>query len=267
MTDSLYTHTPSMDPALVEELSERMLGIAREVFGGAMVAMIAKGSAIKGDFIPDFSDFDLHIFADESVMRGPLVPSKSIAIPFQERFTTIDLRPFRISQIQVMIVSAQDHPADWVPPQPGSFQLIYGQLPDSLPGVTDDLLREHAHRNLPAHRGWVDTILARIVDKSDVQLADSVRLAGTIMKAALYEASIVLGAEPQKTWHRPLSEILDNVEPMVLSDRPASRYYDHAWRWAEIQRDASLLRSMLSDALTTLDTLSTVPDLPQSADS
>jgi hypothetical protein len=267
MAEPHYSHTPAMDPALVDELSERMLGIAREVFGRAMVTMIAKGSAIKGDFIPDFSDFDLHIFADESVMRGPLIPSKSVAIPFQEYFSAIDIRPYRVSQIQVMVISAQDHPRDWIPAQPGSFRLIYGQLPDSLPEVTDDLLTKHAHRNLSAYRDWVDTILARIIDKSNFQLADNVRLAGTIMKAALYEATIVLGSEPQKTWYRPLSEILDTVEPMVLHDRPASRYYDHAWRWAASKRDADILRLMLSDALKTLDTLSTVPDLPYSTDS
>jgi hypothetical protein len=260
-------HSPPMDPILVDEMSERMLGIARDVFGETLVAMIAKGSAIKGDFIPDFSDFDVHIFAAESVMRGPLVPDESIAIPFQERFSEIDIGRYRVSQIQVMIISAQDHPADWVPAQPGTFRLVYGQLPDSLPAITADLLRAHAHRNLPGYRGWADTILARVVDKSNAQLADNVRLAGTVMKAALYEASIVLGAEPQNVWYRPLTEILDTVEPAVLPDRSASRYYESAWRWAAIQRDPTALRSMLSDALTTLDTLATLPDLPHSANS
>jgi hypothetical protein len=251
-----------MDPVLVDELSGRMLGIAREVFGDTLTAMIVKGSAIKGDFIPDFSDFDLHVFASNSVMRGPLVPDATIAIPFQDRFSRIDVSRYRVSQIQVMMISAQNHPPDWIPPLPGTFRLIHGELPDSLPEVTDDLLRMHAASGLRSYTRWVDTLLARIVDKPDDQLADSVRLAGTIMKAGLYEAAIVLGTDPRQAWYLPLRQILDIVEPALFPERIASRYFGRAVQWASVREHGPELRTMLADSLTVLDVLSALPDLP-----
>lgn len=253
-------HAPPMDPELVDELSGRMHAIAQEVFADAMTGMIAKGSAIKGDFIPDYSDFDVHIFARDEVMRAPLVPHASIAIPFQERFSAIDIGRYRVSQIQVMVISASEHPPDWVPAMPGAYRLISGSLPDGLPEITDDLLRQHARDGLVRWSGWVDTVLARIIDKSDGQLADNVRLTGTIMKAALYEAAIVLGDTPTHTWRRPLTDVLAMVEPDRLPDRQATRFFEHAWRWADVRQDGSVLRTMLADGISVLEVLTNLPD-------
>lgn len=182
MTDESARRTSPMAPELVNDLSAQMLDIAQDVFRGDLTAMIVKGSAIKGDFIPHYSDFDVHIFARDGLVR-------------------------------------------W--------------------------------------SGWVDTVLARIIDKPDAQLADNVRLTRTIMKAALYEAAIVLGDTPQQTWYRPLAEILDMVEPDQLPERPASRYFERAHRWADVRQDGSALRSMLADSISALDGLSQIPDEPR----
>jgi hypothetical protein len=249
-----------MDPALVDELSSTMLGIAQEVFRENLTAMIVKGSAVKGDFIPHFSDFDVHLFADDSVMRGPLAPVQSIAIPFQERFSTIDVEHYRVSQIQVMIISAGNHPPEWIPAMPGSYRLVYGELPDSLPDVTAELVRAHAHDGLSRYGTWIDSLLGRIVDKPDPQFADSVRLAGTLLKSALYEASIVLGSPPLETWDRSLRDVLDHVEPQVMPGRPASQYFERAWHWVDIRTDGNDLRPMFADCLTALESLTKLPD-------
>jgi hypothetical protein len=245
-----------MDPAIADELSDRMLGIARDVLGEDLRAMIVKGSAIKGDFIPDFSDFDVHIFAGDSVMRGPLTPVADVAIPFQRQFAEIDVPSYRVSQIQVMFISATDHPSDWVPALPGTFRLLHGALPESLPAISDEMILRHATAGLERYRDWIDTILSRIVDKPLPQFADNVRLAGTLMKAALYEAAIVLGARPTEAWLTPLSEMLDIVEPRIMPRRPATRYYRHAWEWATAREDGGTLSTMLADAIEALELLS-----------
>ena len=253
--------TPPMDPALVDALSQVMLDIAQDVFGSSMTGMIVKGSAIKGDFIPYFSDFDVHLFADDRVMRGPLVPDISVAIPFQERFSAIDVDAWQVSQIQVMMIAADNPPHGWIPPLPGSYRVIAGNTPPSYNNVDSDRFKHQAKLNLSGYARWVETLLGRIVDKPDHQLADSVRLAGTIMKAALYEAAIELGDDPVDVWNRSLQEILQTVEPQVFDNRPASRYYERAWNWRDIRTDGNELRPMLADALSTLDKLSSLPDL------
>lgn len=255
----MYARTPPMPPELVDDLSSRLLGIAQDAIGEDLTAMIVKGSAIKGDFIPYFSDFDVHLFVNDSVMRGPLTPVQSIAIPFQERFSEIDVDAYQVSQIQVMMISADRYPSDWIPALPGSYRLIAGELPATLPVVTDKMVRSHAVSGLGRYGQWIDTILARVVDKPDQQLADNVRLAGTLLKAALYEASIVLGSPPVKSWERSLRDTLDEVEPQLMPDRPASRYFDRAWRWREIRNEGSELRLMLADGLSGLQSLAEIP--------
>ena len=251
--------TPPMDPALVDALSQEMLDIAESVFGSSMTGMIVKGSAIKGDFIPYFSDFDVHLFADDRVMRGPLVPDISVAIPFQERFSAIDVDAWQVSQIQVMMIAVDRPPQGWIPPLPGSYRVLAGSIPAAYQHVDLAQLRTQAANNLHGYSRWVETLLGRIVDKPDHQLADSVRLAGTIMKAALYEAAIVLGDDPVSVWNSSLQEVQQVVEPRVFNDRHASRYYQRAWEWREVRTDGALLRPMLADALSTLDNLSSLP--------
>ena len=244
-----------MQPELADELSGRLLGIARDVIGEDLAGMIVKGSAIKGDFIPWFSDFDVHLFVDDAVMRGPLTPSQAIAVPFQERFSAIDVDDYQVSQVQVMMISATRYPQDWTPALPGSYRLVYGAVPESLPEVTAEMARSHAFDGLVRYEQWIDTLLARIVDKPDQQLADNVRLAGTLLKAALYEAAIVLGSPPLETWERSLRDILDEVEPQLMPDQPATRYFERARRWREIRDDGAELRPMLADGLSALQVL------------
>jgi hypothetical protein len=255
-----------MDPARAEALGQKMLNIASDVFGDAMTGMIVKGSAIKGDFIPYFSDFDVHIFTDSRIMRGPLVPDISVAIPFQEKFSAIDVEAWQVSQIQVMIIAADNPPEKWSPPLPGSYRVLAGSIPPIYQHIDPDQFRTSAAQNLRGNGRWVDTLLGRIVDKPDQQLADSVRLAGTIMKAGLYEAAVVLGDDPITVWNSSLQEILQTVEPRVFDDQPASRYYRQAWNWRDVRSDGPSLRAMLSDALTALDRLSHLQDLPSLPD-
>jgi hypothetical protein len=261
------SRTPPMDPARAEELTQRLLSIAQSVFGSSMTGMIVKGSAIKGDFIPWFSDFDVHIFADDQVMRAPLVPDISVAIPFQERFSSIDVDAWQVSQIQVMMISAGNPPAEWLPPLPGSYRLVAGTLPDTYHTVDPVQFREHARNNLQSYGRWVDTLLGRIVDKPDSQLADSVRLAGTIMKAALYEGAVELGRDPEAIWDSSLEDVLEIVEQSFFPDRYASRYYERAWKWRDIRTNGHELRPMLADALLALDSLSRLPDLSRITES
>jgi hypothetical protein len=244
-----------MDPRIVEELSGRILSIASEVLGDSLQAVIVKGSAINGDFIPDFSDFDVHIFAHDNSMRGLMTPTSQVALAFQERFSYIDVPAYRVSQIQVFFISATKHPDDWVPPLPGTYRLIHGVLPNTLPELEPDVLRRLARQGLLRCDHWVDTLLGRMLDKPDDKLGDTVRLTGTILKAALYEAAITIGSDPFQTWLAPLGDVLDVVEPELMPSRPATRYYARAWRWAEIQHNGPELRAMARHGIDALDAL------------
>jgi hypothetical protein len=250
------TRLPPMDPARAHELGQRVVDLARDTLGDALHAVTVRGSAIFGDFIPDFSDFDAHLYVDARVMRSPITPTPDITFRFQERFSEIDVPAYRVSQVQVFFISASHHPPEWTPPVPGTYRVLYGAIPPGGPELTADLLRRNARAGLIECARWVDTLLTRMVDKPDDRLPDPVRLTGTILKAALYQAVIELGEDPFAVWQWPLADALDRVESTLMPSRPATRYYRDAWRWSEAQHDGATLRRMARHGIDALDTLS-----------
>ena len=117
-------------------------------------------------------------------------------------------------------------------------------------------------RCLAAVPGWIDTLVARMPDKPDDRLEDTVRLTGTLLKAALYQAAIVRGSDPEATWRASLSEVLDFVEPAIMPARPATRYYARAWQWSEVRRDGHQLRDMFRNGIAALEALGSLSELP-----
>ena len=53
------------------------------VFAESLTAVIAKGSVILGNFVPGYSDLDLHAFIEPSRLRSPLVPHPRDALRFK----------------------------------------------------------------------------------------------------------------------------------------------------------------------------------------
>jgi hypothetical protein len=249
------TRLPPMDPAVADELGRRIVDMSRDVLGDDLHAVTVKGSAIYGDFIPDFSDFDVHLYVAGRVMRGPMAPTVDVAFRFQERFAEIDVPAYRVSQIQVFFLSIDNYPTEWTPPLPSAYRVLFGTIPPVGPELTPEFIRRNARTGLVGCTRWIDTLLTRIVDKPDDLLEDHVRLAGTILKAALYQAAIELGEDPFEVWTWSLSDVLDRVEPELMPSRSATRYYRDAWHWSEVRRDGASLRRMGRNGIDALDAL------------
>lgn len=244
-----------MDEELVEELSGLVLAAAREVLGDRLVGAIVKGSAILGDFFPDFSDFDVHLFAEPAAMRGPRSLRADLALDFQRRIGPIEPASYDVSQIQIYFVTAGAHPADWAPPIPGTHRLIYGALPPSASALGPDTLIEQARLGVRNLDPWIDKQIESIVDKPDSRLSAPIRLLGTILKPSLRQAATLLGADPIAVWRMPLAEVLGLVEPALLPEREASGYYAGARDWHAVREDPAALREMARLGLRALEGL------------
>ncbi|MHB0884953.1 MAG: hypothetical protein ACYC6V_05040 [Bacillota bacterium] len=240
---------PDLPPMAAEprvHLTALFLAALTETFGPALQAAVVKGSAYKGGFIPGFSDFDLHAYLRSSV--GPMLdhrtPSLDLALAFQAAIGQIDVKPFGPGDAQVYLIDADHYPDDWTPPLPGTYELVYGELPAGLPKPTRERLISEAQAYFPPVLRGAFALIGRLLDKRDSSLPPLVRLLGTYLKPAPYHAAILDGADPLVVWTRPLPEVLAAVEPTWDPSRRLTRYFLEAYRWTEVRQDPSRLRAM-----------------------
>jgi hypothetical protein len=119
----------TMDPARRDALCARVIEAAIVAFGRQLRCGILKGSALKGDFIPHYSDFGVHLFVDPAAMQAVDVPRLDRALAFQAAFGQVDPRAYAVNACQVSFIAGGRYPDGWVKPIPGTYQVVYGEPP------------------------------------------------------------------------------------------------------------------------------------------
>lgn len=187
LPEPAFPPLPPMPEPARGELTARLLQNILDVFGGGVVAVLGKGSCFKGDFLPGYSDFDLHVFLDpaRAPMLGPRAPALDRTVAFQRAIGPIRAEDYGAGALQISFVDAVDYPDDWTPPLPGTFTVLHGALPDSLPEPPPEAIRAQALAFFPRLRRDLRAHLHRIADKPDTRLAGAVRLLGTSVKPAV----------------------------------------------------------------------------------
>lgn len=248
---------PPMEPALREELSSRVLDAATHVLGDGLLAAVGKGSAYKGDFVPYYSDFDIHLFVDST--RVPMIdgrtPALRPAVAFQAAMGAIDPESYGVNSIQVFWVDGRNYPEDWTPPLPGTYWLIYGELPDELRLPSEESMRQKAIQFFPWARKQARALIGRFLDKPNHAIAPLVRLLGTHLKPAAYQGAILLGANPYDVWCKPLAEVVAQVERTWLPQQGVTRFFREVWEWERVRHDPPRLRTLFKLGVETTEAL------------
>lgn len=234
-----------MPKAVRDRLTALMIDRIRAVFAEGVQGIMVKGSAIKGDFVPGYSDFDLHVFlrSDRVEMLDALTPNMEHGLAFQRAMSDIDPAQFGCSSIQLFFVDGIRYPADWAPPAPGTASLVYGELP-ALPTLTADEMRRRAREVVARAPRQADQLVGRILDKPDGRLASFVRLFGGTLKPAVYTAATLRGAPALEVWTWPLAQVLPLLEPDWCPSRELTAFFAEVWRWEQVHQDPERLRAM-----------------------
>lgn len=237
---------PPMPDEQRQRLTARFLSALTATFGSGLQAAVVKGSAYKGGFIPGYSDFDLHAYLRSSVvpMLDPRTPALDFALAFQAAIGGIDVKPFGAGAAQVYLLDAEHYPDDWTPPLEGTYEIVYGDLPATLPKPDRQRLAAEARVYFPGVLKAAFALVGRILDKRDSSLPSLVRLLGTYLKPAPYHAAILDGDDPLAVWRRPFPEVLASVELGWDPARYLTRYFLEAYRWREVRQDPARLRDM-----------------------
>src|SRR5919197_1617157 len=215
-----------MPEPLLQDLSRRLVVAAQEAFGEHLRGAIAKGSAVKGGFVPYFSDFDLHLFVAQEAMLGWLKPRLEYALAFQERIGPLPPADYQVSQCQVLCISWDTYPEGWTPPLPGTYRVLFGGLPPHLQHVSPHLVRQHAAQFFQDVPRQIKQLINRMLDKPDAGLPAVVRLLGTSIKPAGYHALALLHTDPLAVWSMPLGNVLAWVEPLACPTGGLSAFLD-----------------------------------------
>lgn len=250
---ALLSPLPAMPRQDRKALGEQVLRRIIDVFGDAVLGVIIEGSAVTGDFIPHWSDLDVHAYIHPSHMVGPLRAAPQYLDAYFQAIAEIDPKPYGVFFIQTFFVNA-DNPG-WAAPTEGTYDLLYGELPDGLSPKTGEYLQERANEFLTRMRKDPYGLTKVAIDSADPKLSGYVRFLGTQIKSAAYSAATLDSLDPMETWERSLGETVQLIQDKWCPSGDLLRFFQNVWRWDEVCRDGARLAAMYSWGLSALSAL------------
>jgi len=216
---------------------ESIVKACKEVFGNELRCIILKGSAFKGDFVPNYSDVDIHVYVEPIALEDDRTPKLEFALKFQEAIGQLSPKDAGVSQFQISFLSADRSPEDWSPPVRGTYRILYGT---SVPAMERIPLQEYLERQW-LYLEQVEKIrlelLRRFVDKPNSSIPMMVRLTGTYLKGILYALSSVLSKNPEETFSCTLEQLLSDVLGKVPDLSYARDFFGSVKDWTSVEND------------------------------
>lgn len=211
-----------------------------EAFDGEIRAILLKGSALRDDFLPSYSDLDIHVYVPSSHMRGGRQPRLENALRFQRAIGGLDPADYGVSSFQIFFIDADNYPKDWSRPLKGTYEVVYGGPIDEATPREEFLTR--SRENLSAYPRFISTLIERFVDKPDTRIAEFARLAGVFLKGAVYSAAVVIAEDPEVVVGRPIMELLGLLEGGGVDVRPMREFFVEVRGWSEAKQDPEWCR-------------------------
>ncbi len=232
-----------------------LLPLLQSAFGECLRCVILKGSALKGDFIPYYSDLDLHAFLSADALLDGRAPRRELALALQAGLGRLRPSDYGCNSFQVSFLDWSSYPDDWARPLPGTYTVVHGVLPPGFTEVSAADYLPHCRAALQRLPGVTSSLLGRIADKPDSGLPPLLRLAGTELKAALYCALTLRTGDPDRAWRLPLGAALDELAPYLAAGEALRAYFRAVRDWPTLVTDAGRVREALGWALECLEEL------------
>ena len=232
-----------------------VVSASKTAFKDSLVCVTLKGSAVRGDFIQGYSDFDFHVFLKHKAMDDERVPKVEGALQFQKTFGDIDPEEFGVSQFQIYFIDSGNYPHDWVPPVEGTYRICWGNLPSTGKEMDDSMYLKYAKRFLLDVEFSRKKLVGRFVDKPNNKVPSVVRLLGATLKGYMYSVSILLTSKPKIVLKLTLDKLLPVVEDGIGSKGHFSRFFEYIFNWTLIKQDYEYAREAFREGIRALDEL------------
>ncbi|MBI1929799.1 hypothetical protein HYR99_36810, partial [Candidatus Poribacteria bacterium] len=127
---------------VIAELRGAFVEVCKSVFGECLVAIIAKGSTVKGGFIPGLSDVDLHVYLTDDAFIYSDFLKLELGLSLQAKMDEL-LRKYDVGggPIQVICLPVSK-PRDWLGPLPGTYIVLYGDGCPAPPPTVEGMLKQ-----------------------------------------------------------------------------------------------------------------------------
>lgn len=240
-------------PPEMREAIDAIVRACRSAFGPHLRCVILKGSALKGDFVRNYSDLDLHAFVDPETLMSDRTPTLDYAMRFQAAIGGLEPRDVGASQFQVYFLRSDRPPAGWAPAVPGSYEVVYGEIPPALvnwKGFDFQGQAREGLRRIPEDRRM---LVDRTLDKPNSRLPTYVRLAGTYLKNHAYSAAILASGDPAWALGLPGNQLAKYLEGLDRSLAPVGQFFVLVNAWGRVESDAGYARLAFRKAIEALE--------------
>lgn len=201
----------------IAELRTKFVEICKAVFGDSLITILAKGSTVKGGFIPGLSDVDLHVYLKDDVFEFSDFLKLELGLKLQEKMgQLIKKSDLGGSPIQLILLNTSTPKGNWTGPIPGTFILLYGdKCPEPTPNKEEIL--EQDLRNL-RDVIYPYKLINSFVDKSDEELPGYVRRLSPAVTPILNHVLSLLTKDPFKALKMSKAEAIDVLEKSSLKE-------------------------------------------------
>lgn len=235
--------------APLRDAQERIVYALQDVFGSTLHSAILKGSAIKGDFIPFYSDLDIHAFLRSEGLMTSDTPRLDLALRFQQAIGGLEPETYGCGSFQVIFLPLA-YPADWGKPAPGTYRVLCGDPASILGDVSGEALYADATRRLDEIPSNLGQLVRSVVDKPDHELQRQSRLIGIFLKGAVYNAAVVIDRDALNVWRRALLDVLPGLEP--VGSAAVNAFFSGIQNWPQRRGDVRYHRMLVHDGLQAL---------------
>lgn len=201
----------------IAELRTEFVEICKSVFGDNLITIMAKGSTVKGGFIPGLSDVDLHVYLKDEAFEFSDFLKLELGLTLQEKMGKL-IKKYDLdgSPIQLILLNTSSPKENWAGPIPGTYILLYGdECPESAPDKEEIL--EQDLRNLQDVT-YPYGLINSFVDKADDTLPSYVRRLSPAVTPILNRVLSLLTKDPFKAWKMSKSEAIKALEKSSLKE-------------------------------------------------
>lgn len=252
--------TPTDPRPAIEHLTNALA----QVFGGHIRCILQKGSTVTGDFIPGYSDLDLHVFLNREAMSSLLAPKCQLAAALQSRIGSLTPQVYDFSAFQIFYFEWAGYPEGWVKPFPGTYTVLKGAPPQAFATVNPNDYHSHCGQTLQTLRHRLPELVTRLASSSDRMLPHLLRDLGTELKAQLYCALTLATGEPEHVWTSRLGAALTQCTNHFSCAASLSRFFDEVYDWRQLVQDTARLRKVIAlglDCLLDFSEIGAPPDI------
>jgi hypothetical protein len=201
---------------------DRVADVYARHFGRRLVGLVAKGSAVNGDYIAGCSDIDLHLYLDDAAFDARGIVPFAVQVAVHRELQKIETWPFAYVQ---GIALRCEPPPGWVGPIPGMYHVVAGRNP--TPEATPEDLRASAKAALDALDPPPAYLREALLDSGAGRVGRLVRLLVTAdYWPTVRHLLIARGREPLAAWQMRKADAVAALDGGSEAGRHARAVFD-----------------------------------------